>query len=68
MKIGSFSSVLSAPAELPEIDWASYKRRAPALTSVIDQFEKQYKTLKLPYPTGDELLAKIDRQEKHDVS
>lgn len=60
----SIFSVLSYPETAPQIDFKEYRTRA-ADPAVIDELEKIYKSLKIPYPK-DTQTAQIDQQEKED--
>jgi len=63
---GFVRQVASQPESLPPIDFAVYKQRLPAsLTATVEQMEKQYKSLQVPYPKDTEQqLAQLDQQEK----
>lgn len=52
--------MLANPAEPPKINWAAYKQSVP-VAGMVDNFQKQYETLKIPYPT-DTLTSKVDAQ------
>lgn len=59
--------VQSLPEELPSLDWGAYKKRAPAMASAIDQLQKHYQALQIPYPKADAQLSAIDAQHKEEV-
>lgn len=52
--------VLANPAELPKIDWSFYKNSVP-IAGMVDNFQKQYEALKIPYPS-DTLTSQIEAQ------
>lgn len=54
--------MLSLPAEAPKINFAAYKARI-AVPGMVDEFEKQYSAIKIPYP-ADSVSTKIDEQQK----
>jgi len=57
------------PETLPAIDWAEYKRRTKAFANVVDEFEKKYASLTVPYPSApSEVLDHISKQEQEEVS
>ncbi|KAK3583010.1 hypothetical protein CHS0354_005651 [Potamilus streckersoni] len=52
------------PAALPNIDFAFYKNRLSS-SAMVDQFEKAYSGMAVPYPTDkDKILAVIDQEEQ----
>ncbi|GAB6025885.1 hypothetical protein CHUAL_011860 [Chamberlinius hualienensis] len=53
--------VLAQPENPPAIDWTSYKKSlSPAF---VEQFEKQYAALKVPFPT-ENVTPQVDEQER----
>jgi len=59
------SKVSVLPENLPEIDWNHYKNRLPNMTSMINDFEQKYKSLKIDYPKApSDVFTKIDSMEK----
>lgn len=59
---GYLRRVLSLPEELPKIDWSLYKQQI-AIPGLVDNFQKQYESLKIPYPT-DNYSATVDSLAK----
>ncbi|GFQ90749.1 ATP synthase subunit d, mitochondrial [Trichonephila clavata] len=59
---GYTKKLLSYPEKPPTIDFASYKARLPNL-AMVDEFEKQFKAVKVPFP-ADKLTPLIEEQEK----
>ncbi|XP_023945728.1 ATP synthase subunit d, mitochondrial [Bicyclus anynana] len=57
---GYLRRVLANPDAPPKIDWAAYKRAVP-IAGMVDNFQKQYEALKVPYP-ADTLTAKVEAQ------
>ncbi|CAH0730063.1 unnamed protein product, partial [Brenthis ino] len=57
---GYLRRVLANPAEPPKINWAAYKQAVP-IPGMVDNFQKQYETLKIPYP-ADTLTSKVEAQ------
>lgn len=55
------------PEEPPKIDWSYYKANA-ANKAIVEQFEKQYNNTKIPYPSDKGAYAKIEEEEKVQVS
>lgn len=55
------------PEEPPKIDWSYYKANA-ANKAVVEQLEKQYNSLKIPYPSDGGAVSKIEQEEKLFVS
>ncbi|KAL0270431.1 UNVERIFIED_CONTAM: hypothetical protein PYX00_007841 [Menopon gallinae] len=55
--------VAAQPESLPKIDWNYYKSRI-TVPGMVDNFQKSYEGLNIPYPTDKGLLAKIEEQEK----
>lgn len=51
--------------EAPKIDWAKYKNAIP-IAGLVENFEKQYNAVKIPYPE-DKYRAFIDSSEKKTV-
>ncbi|XP_050434397.1 ATP synthase subunit d, mitochondrial-like [Adelges cooleyi] len=62
---GYLRKMLSAPAEPPKIDFAKYKSTI-AVAGLVDNFEKQYSAVKIPYPE-DKYTAAIINDEKKTV-
>ncbi|KAM6473360.1 ATP synthase peripheral stalk subunit d, mitochondrial isoform 1-T3 [Liasis olivaceus] len=56
------AKLASLPETPPGIDWAFYKT-AVVDPSLVDEFEKKFKTLQIPQPADTE-TAKINAQEK----
>lgn len=50
------------PEQPPKINWALYKKSIPT-PALVDEFEKQYNALKIPYPP-DTLSGQLDALEK----
>lgn len=48
------------PADLPKIDFAGLKKRAPEQAAIFDALQKQYESIKIPYPTAEPMLKAID--------
>ncbi|KAG8183412.1 hypothetical protein JTE90_023171 [Oedothorax gibbosus] len=59
---GYTQRMMSYPVEPPKIDFETYRKRLPN-PALVDEFEKQFKAVKVPYPE-DKLTAQIDAQEK----
>ncbi|GFT86618.1 ATP synthase subunit d, mitochondrial [Nephila pilipes] len=59
---GYTKKLMSYPEKQPTIDFASYRARLPHL-AMVDEFEKQFKAVKISYP-ADKLTPLIDDQEK----
>lgn len=57
--------MLASPAEVPKIDWALYKSKI-AVPGLVDNFEKSYNAVKIPYPE-DKYSPAIDKYEKEIV-
>lgn len=55
-------SVMANPEAPPAIDWAYYKSRV-AVAGLVDNFQKQYDALKVPYP-ADNYSSKVDAQRQ----
>ena len=55
-------NLMSLPEKPPTIDFATYRSRLPNV-AMVNEFEKQYNSLKIPYP-ADKLTPLIDAQEK----
>lgn len=55
-------SVMSNPEQSPKIDWAAYKKNI-AVAGLVDNFQKQYDAIKVPYP-ADTVSAQVDAQAK----
>lgn len=54
--------MLSYPEQPPAIDWSFYKARVP-IAGMVDDFQKQYTALKVPYPP-DTVKPQLDALEK----
>jgi len=54
--------VLENPETAPKLDFAAYKSKV-GIAGLVDNFQKQYEAVKIPYPTED-LTPKINEQEK----
>ncbi|CAH0584547.1 unnamed protein product [Chrysodeixis includens] len=52
--------VLANPPEPPKINWAVYKNAVP-VAGMVDNFQKQYEALKVPYP-ADTQSAQVEAQ------
>ncbi|CAF4926950.1 unnamed protein product [Pieris macdunnoughi] len=52
--------VLANPPEPPKINWSQYKA-AITVPGMVDNFQKQYEALKIPYP-ADTYTSQIDSQ------
>ena len=52
--------------EIPSINFAAYKSRI-AVPGMVDEFEKQYSAMKIPYP-ADTVSTAIDEIQKEAVS
>lgn len=61
--------VLANPEQAPAIDWAYYKARVP-VAGMVDDFQKQYSALKVPYPpdTVKPQLDALEQEIKADIS
>ena len=57
---------MSNPEEPPKIDWSYYKANI-ANKALVEQFEKAYSALKLPYPDEKGSYAKIEEDKKRMV-
>lgn len=55
-------SVMANPETVPTIDWAYYKKRV-AIAGLVDNFQKQYESVKVPYPV-DNVSSKVDAQRQ----
>jgi len=61
---GYVQKVSSLPSELPKIDFASY-RKYITVPGLVDQFEKQYASYKVPEPVDKSTaISEIDAYEK----
>lgn len=62
----SFTSVyfrvLAYPEQPPAIDWSFYKAKVP-VAGMVDDFQKQYSALKVPYPP-DTVKPQLDAYEQ----
>ncbi|PSN33066.1 ATP synthase subunit d [Blattella germanica] len=54
--------MMANPETPPKIDWAYYKARVP-VAGMVDDFQKKYDTLQIPYP-ADTVSAQIDQQQQ----
>lgn len=54
--------MLAYPEQPPAIDWAYYKARVP-VAGMVDDFQKQYSALKVPYPP-DTVKPQVDALEQ----
>lgn len=52
--------MLANPAESPKINWSQYKA-AISVPGMVDNFQKQYEALKIPFPP-DTFTSQIDAQ------
>ncbi|XP_050535018.1 ATP synthase subunit d, mitochondrial-like [Daktulosphaira vitifoliae] len=52
-------------SEASKIEWAKYKNAIP-IAGLVENFEKQYNALKIPYPE-DKYTAFIDSSEKKTI-
>ncbi|XP_015371709.1 PREDICTED: ATP synthase subunit d, mitochondrial-like [Diuraphis noxia] len=59
---GYLRKMLASPAEPLKIDWAAYKNKV-AVPGLVDNFEKMYNAIKIPYPE-DKYTPAIDKHEK----
>lgn len=59
--------VMANPEELPKIDWSYYKANA-SNKAIIEQFEKTYRSLKIPYPDDKGAYSAVAAEEKEAVS
>lgn len=57
--------VLTLPAETPKINFAAYKSRI-AVPGMVDEFEKQYAAIQVPYP-ADTFSSAVDEMQKQAV-
>uniref|UniRef100_A0A914WI91 ATP synthase subunit d, mitochondrial n=1 Tax=Plectus sambesii TaxID=2011161 RepID=A0A914WI91_9BILA len=48
------------PTDLPKIDFAGMKKRAPEQAAIFDALQKQYESIKIPYPTAEATYKAID--------
>jgi len=56
------------PDALPSIDWAQYKRRTKAFANVVEEFEKKYSSLTVPYPNApSDVMNQISKQEQEEL-
>lgn len=58
---------MANPEEPPKIDWSYYKANA-VNKAVVEQFEKAYTSLKIPYPNDKGALNAVIAEEKETVS
>uniref|UniRef100_A0A1W7RAX3 ATP synthase subunit d, mitochondrial n=1 Tax=Hadrurus spadix TaxID=141984 RepID=A0A1W7RAX3_9SCOR len=59
---GYLRRVLAYPEEPPKINWAYYRSHV-AQPGLVDDFEKSYNALKVPYPS-EKVTPEIDSQQK----
>ncbi|CAL1280175.1 unnamed protein product [Larinioides sclopetarius] len=59
---GYTKKLMSYPEKCPSIDFQMYRSRLPN-PAMVDEFEKQFNAVKIPYP-ADKLTPLIDEQEK----
>ncbi len=57
---GYVRAIAALPDALPKIDFAAYKAKV-AVTGMVDNFQKSYDALKVPYPK-DTMTSTIDSQ------
>ncbi|EZA62477.1 hypothetical protein DMN91_003924 [Ooceraea biroi] len=50
------------PETVPKLDWAYYQKNIP-LAGLVDKFQKEYESLKVPYPP-DNYTSEVDALEK----
>lgn len=55
-------AVLANPAESPKIDWSYYKNRV-AVAGLVDNFQKSYEALKVPFP-ADNVSPQVEQLRK----
>ncbi|KAH7731949.1 Protein ATP-5 [Aphelenchoides avenae] len=56
------SQVNSLPADLPKVDFAALKKQMPSHANLLDQLQKQYEAVKVPYGTiPDKLNIEIEK-------
>ncbi len=67
LKINSNYRVAACPEEAPKIDWAYYKANA-ANKAIVEQLEKQYNSIKFPYPDDQGAYSKLDSEREVYVS
>ena len=51
-----------------QINFEPYKKQAPSMAAVVDDFASKYSQVKVDYPSGADQLAAIDKQQKESVS
>lgn len=61
-----FPSMVANPESPPKIDWSYYKKNVTT-PGLVDQFQKQYDALSIPYP-ADKYTAEIESEEKQVVT
>lgn len=58
----------SLPADLPKVDFAALKKQMPSHASLLDQLQKQYEAVKVPYGTiPDKLNIEIEKWTQFNV-
>jgi F-type H+-transporting ATPase subunit d len=57
---------MANPEAAPKIDWSYYKSRV-AVPGMVDNFQKQYEALKIPYP-ADTVTPQVEALAKKGVS
>jgi len=60
---GYTQKMMSYPEKPPAIDFSMYRNRVPN-RALVDEFEKQFNSLKVPYP-ADKFTVQVDEQEKN---
>jgi hypothetical protein len=59
------AQVNTLPADLPKVDFAALKKQMPAHSSLLDQLQKQYEAIQIPYGTVPEKFSvEIDKWQK----
>jgi hypothetical protein len=60
--------VQQLPPEPPKVDFAALKKNYPAHASVLDSLQKQYDSIKVPYPASPpEYLREIEMWNEYNV-
>lgn len=66
-----FFRVLANPENPPQIDWSFYKSKVP-VAGLVDQFQKAYSELKVPYPavpsSVSSQLESLEQTTKQDIA
>lgn len=55
--------MLSNPEDPPKIDWSYYKANV-ANKALVEEFEKTYASLKIPYPSDKGACDQIEKEKK----